>query len=89
VRSARLLTNNPAKVTGLAAGGVDITGRVPLAPAVTPYNLRYLITKRDRLGHDIQDLDAERVPSPPSFPRNGHLAAPRPGTVTAPAAEPA
>jgi 3,4-dihydroxy 2-butanone 4-phosphate synthase/GTP cyclohydrolase II len=89
VRSARLLTNNPAKVTGLAAGGVDITGRVPLASAVTPYNLRYLITKRDRLGHDIQDLDTERVPSPPSSPFNGRPAAPHPVAVTAPAAEPA
>jgi 3,4-dihydroxy 2-butanone 4-phosphate synthase / GTP cyclohydrolase II len=76
VRSVRLITNNPAKVTGLAAGGVDIAGRVPLAPAVTPHNLRYLLTKRDRLGHQIQDLDTERVPSPPSSPLNGHPAAP-------------
>jgi 3,4-dihydroxy 2-butanone 4-phosphate synthase / GTP cyclohydrolase II len=78
VRSVRLITNNPAKVTGLAAGGVDIAGRVPLAPAVTPHNLRYLLTKRDRLGHQIQDLDTERVPSPPSSPLNGHPAAPHP-----------
>ena len=89
VRSVRLLTNNPAKVTGLAEGGVDITGRVPLAPAVTPYNLRYLITKRDRLGHHIQDLDTERVPSPPSLPLNGHLAAPRPAPRPPRTAEPA
>jgi 3,4-dihydroxy 2-butanone 4-phosphate synthase/GTP cyclohydrolase II len=62
VRSVRLLTNNPAKVSGLTDGGVDITARVPLAAAVTPYNLRYLITKRDRLGHQIQDLnEAERA----------------------------
>jgi 3,4-dihydroxy 2-butanone 4-phosphate synthase/GTP cyclohydrolase II len=62
VRSVRLLTNNPAKVTGLADCGVDITARVPLASAVTPFNLRYLTTKRDRLGHQIQDLDdAERT----------------------------
>ncbi len=53
VRSIRLLTNNPAKVTGLTACGVDIAARVPLPPAVTPYNLRYLITKRDRLNHKI------------------------------------
>jgi 3,4-dihydroxy 2-butanone 4-phosphate synthase / GTP cyclohydrolase II len=54
VRSVRLLTNNPAKVSGLTAGGVDVTERVPLPPAVTAHNLRYLTTKRDRLGHDIQ-----------------------------------
>jgi 3,4-dihydroxy 2-butanone 4-phosphate synthase / GTP cyclohydrolase II len=87
VRSVRLLTNNPAKVTGLVAGGVDVAGRIPLAPAVTPYNLRYLITKRDRLGHDLQDLGTERVPSPPPAPLNGHPAAPHPVAATAPAAE--
>jgi 3,4-dihydroxy 2-butanone 4-phosphate synthase/GTP cyclohydrolase II len=87
VRSVRLLTNNPAKVTGLAEGGVDIAGRVPLAPAVTPYNLRYLITKRDRLGHQLQDLDTEWVPSPPSSPLNGHPAAPHPVTATTRTAE--
>jgi 3,4-dihydroxy 2-butanone 4-phosphate synthase / GTP cyclohydrolase II len=53
VRSVRLLTNNPAKVTGLTSGGVDIKERVPLPSALTPYNLRYLTTKRDRLGHDL------------------------------------
>jgi len=57
VRSVRLLTNNPAKVSGLASGGVDITTRIPLATAVNPYNLRYLATKRDKLGHQISDLD--------------------------------
>jgi 3,4-dihydroxy 2-butanone 4-phosphate synthase/GTP cyclohydrolase II len=69
VRSVRLLTNNPAKVTGLTSGGVDITARIAVPAAVTPYNLRYLTTKRDRLGHQIQNLnDAERAvvtaPSP-------------------------
>src|SRR5579864_1676073 len=57
VRSVRLLTNNPAKVSGLASGGVDITARIPLPTAVNPYNLRYLATKRDKLGHQISDLD--------------------------------
>jgi 3,4-dihydroxy 2-butanone 4-phosphate synthase/GTP cyclohydrolase II len=62
VRSVRLLTNNPAKVSGLTSCGVDVTARVPLTTAVTPYNLRYLTTKRDRLGHQIQDLnDPERA----------------------------
>ena len=67
VRSVRLLTNNPAKVTGLTGCGVDVTARVPLPAAVTPYNLRYLVTKRDKLGHQIQDLhESERpVVTPP------------------------
>ena len=62
VRSVRLLTNNPAKVSGLADCGVDITERVPLAAVVTPYNLRYLATKRDRLGHEIGDLTGPGEP---------------------------
>ena len=71
VRSVRLLTNNPAKVSGLTDGGVDITERVPLPATVTAYNLRYLVTKRDRLGHQIQDLnEAERSLVPPPIPLN-------------------
>jgi len=57
VRSVRLLTNNPAKVSGLTDCGVDVTARIALPAAVTPYNLRYLATKRDKLGHQIQDLN--------------------------------
>jgi 3,4-dihydroxy 2-butanone 4-phosphate synthase/GTP cyclohydrolase II len=58
VRSVRLLTNNPAKVSGLTDCGVDITARIALPAAVTPYNLRYLTTKRDKLGHQIQGLNS-------------------------------
>jgi 3,4-dihydroxy 2-butanone 4-phosphate synthase / GTP cyclohydrolase II len=58
VRSVRLLTNNPDKVTGLSAFGVQVTGRVPLPAAATPENLRYLTVKRDRLGHHIEGLPA-------------------------------
>jgi 3,4-dihydroxy 2-butanone 4-phosphate synthase/GTP cyclohydrolase II len=67
VRSVRLLTNNPAKVSGLTDCGVDVTARVPLAAAVTPHNLRYLLTKRDRLGHQITGLGpAERALAEPA-----------------------
>ena len=80
VRSVRLLTNNPAKVSGLADCGVDITERVPLATLVTPYNLRYLATKRDRLGHDIGDLQtAERAAASAPHPLNALPATPGPG----------
>ena len=56
VRSVRLLTNNPAKVDGLAACGIEVRAMVPLPVAPTPENLRYLIAKRDRLGHRIDGL---------------------------------
>ena len=62
VRSVRLLTNNPAKVDALASHGFDVT-RVPLPPLTTPYNLRYLTTKRDRLGHQLEALEVQERPS--------------------------
>jgi 3,4-dihydroxy 2-butanone 4-phosphate synthase/GTP cyclohydrolase II len=57
VRSVRLLTNNPAKVDAMAAHGFGVT-RIPLPPLATAHNLRYLATKRDRLGHQLEALDA-------------------------------
>ena len=56
VRSARLLTNNPAKVAALEAYGVRVAARLPLPPSPTPENLRYLQTKRDRMGHALPGL---------------------------------
>jgi 3,4-dihydroxy 2-butanone 4-phosphate synthase/GTP cyclohydrolase II len=58
VLSLRLLTNNPAKVSALAGFGLTVTGRVGLPAPPTPHNLRYLTAKRDRLGHQIDNLPA-------------------------------
>jgi 3,4-dihydroxy 2-butanone 4-phosphate synthase/GTP cyclohydrolase II len=52
----RLLTNNPDKRAGLEGYGLSITGRVPLPVTPTEDNLRYLTTKRDRMGHDLPTL---------------------------------
>lgn len=59
VVSMRLLTNNPAKRAGLEGYGLSVAGRVPLPNHVHPENLRYLRTKRDRMGHEIADLPEE------------------------------
>jgi 3,4-dihydroxy 2-butanone 4-phosphate synthase/GTP cyclohydrolase II len=56
VRSMRLLTNNPAKRAGLEGYGLRIVGRVPLPVPPTQDNLRYMMTKRDRMGHDLPGL---------------------------------
>ena len=53
VTHMRLMTNNPAKYGGLEGYGLEITNRVPLDTAANPENVRYLETKRDRLGHSI------------------------------------
>ena len=49
----RLLTNNPAKVTGLVEHGVEVDDRVPLEVAATIYNAAYLETKVREMGHLI------------------------------------
>ena len=56
VRSMRLLTNNPNKRAGLEGYGLRVAGRVPLPVAAHPENVRYLRTKRDRMGHDLPHL---------------------------------
>ena len=56
VRTMRLLTNNPAKRAGLEGYGLRIVGRVPLPVHQTTDNTAYLLTKRDRMGHDLPGL---------------------------------
>ncbi|MCR3723014.1 MULTISPECIES: bifunctional 3,4-dihydroxy-2-butanone-4-phosphate synthase/GTP cyclohydrolase II [Prauserella salsuginis group] len=57
VRSMRLLTNNPTKRVGLEGYGLRVTGRVALPVSPNPENLRYLQTKRDRMGHELAQLE--------------------------------
>ncbi|MDI6401948.1 bifunctional 3,4-dihydroxy-2-butanone-4-phosphate synthase/GTP cyclohydrolase II [Balneolaceae bacterium ANBcel3] len=57
VRKMRLITNNPAKRVGLIGYGLEIVERVPIETESYPENLRYLKTKRDRMGHDLKALD--------------------------------
>jgi 3,4-dihydroxy 2-butanone 4-phosphate synthase / GTP cyclohydrolase II len=57
VRTMRLLTNNPAKRAGLEGYGLRVVGRVPLPTRPHPENVRYLRTKRDRMGHLLDGLD--------------------------------
>jgi len=61
ITGVRLLTNNPDKVTSLRRHGVAIRGVVPLVVRPGRENLRYLGTKRDRMGHDLP-ADVEGVP---------------------------
>ncbi len=51
VNSLLLMSNNPAKFTGLTGYALKITGRVPLEPRPNPENLHYLRTKTERMGH--------------------------------------
>ena len=51
VHKMRLLTNNPVKRVGLEAYGLEIIENVPIEVTPNPFNLRYLETKKNRMGH--------------------------------------
>lgn len=53
VKKIRLLTNNPKKIVGLKGYGLEIVERIPIEIPPNELNLKYLETKRDKLGHLI------------------------------------
>lgn len=58
----KLMTNNPAKYSGLKGYGLEVAGRVALLTPITKHNKRYLETKRAKMGH-IYDSDNNGVPN--------------------------
>jgi 3,4-dihydroxy 2-butanone 4-phosphate synthase/GTP cyclohydrolase II len=57
VRDIRLLTNNPRKVIGLEGYGLRIVERVPIQISPGNHNRAYLQTKKDKLGHLLDEID--------------------------------
>ncbi|HAJ27246.1 MAG TPA: bifunctional 3,4-dihydroxy-2-butanone-4-phosphate synthase/GTP cyclohydrolase II [Syntrophus sp. (in: bacteria)] len=53
VRKMRLMTNNPKKIVGLNGYGITITGRVSIVIEPNENNIRYLTTKKTKMGHLI------------------------------------
>jgi 3,4-dihydroxy 2-butanone 4-phosphate synthase / GTP cyclohydrolase II len=53
VKQVRLLTNNPDKLAGVQGHGIDVVERRSISIDPTEHNLRYLRTKRDRMGHHL------------------------------------
>ncbi|WP_218780004.1 GTP cyclohydrolase II [Cellulomonas iranensis] len=70
-RRVRLLTNNPAKVTGLRAHGVDVTQVRALEVGRTPHNEAYLRTKATSMGHLLHLDDAPDAPGASGTPAPG------------------
>ncbi|HEY7746469.1 MAG TPA: bifunctional 3,4-dihydroxy-2-butanone-4-phosphate synthase/GTP cyclohydrolase II [Desulfuromonadales bacterium] len=56
VRKIRLMTNNPKKIVGLEGYGLEIVERVPIQVAATGANIKYLKTKREKMGHLLENL---------------------------------
>ncbi len=56
VRKIRLMTNNPKKIIGLGGYGLEVTARVPIEVAPKAKNLRYLRTKKEKMGHLLSHL---------------------------------
>ncbi|WP_199035265.1 bifunctional 3,4-dihydroxy-2-butanone-4-phosphate synthase/GTP cyclohydrolase II [Glycomyces salinus] len=61
VKSMRLLTNNPDKRSGIEGQGLEVIDRVVGPTHITPDNLAYLTTKRDRMGHLLEGLPSKIV----------------------------
>ncbi len=54
VHKMRLLTNNPVKRVGLEAYGLEVVENVPIEIPTTPYNEKYMHTKKERMGHELK-----------------------------------
>lgn len=57
VRKMRLMTNNPVKRVGLESYGLEVVENVPIEVEPNKYNLRYMHTKKVRMGHDLHKVD--------------------------------
>lgn len=56
IRRMRLITNNPRKIRGLEGYGLSVVERVPLEMCPTEDNIHYLKTKREKLGHILENI---------------------------------
>jgi 3,4-dihydroxy 2-butanone 4-phosphate synthase/GTP cyclohydrolase II len=65
LRKIRVMTNNPGKLAGLQGYDLEIVERVPLVCKPNPNNVRYLRTKREKLGHVLDDQPSAVSDQPP------------------------
>jgi GTP cyclohydrolase II len=68
-----LLTNNPAKLDGLARAGIEITDRMPLETPINADNRRYMTAKATRGGHQLGHLISSLSETPKDDEENARL----------------
>jgi 3,4-dihydroxy 2-butanone 4-phosphate synthase/GTP cyclohydrolase II len=56
VKRMRIMTNNPKKLVGLAGYGIELVDQIPIPVQANTHNIRYLQTKRDRMGHSTLEV---------------------------------
>ena len=59
ISKLKLVSNNPKKRVGLMGYGLEIIENIPIEVSSNPHNEKYLLTKRDKLGHEIMDNDGK------------------------------
>ncbi|MDE6611772.1 MAG: bifunctional 3,4-dihydroxy-2-butanone-4-phosphate synthase/GTP cyclohydrolase II [Muribaculaceae bacterium] len=57
IQKMRLMTNNPVKRIGLEGYGLEVVENVPIEVEPNPYNLRYMHTKKERMGHTLKEVE--------------------------------
>ena len=57
VQKMKLLTNNPTKRVGLEGIGLEVVERVPIVAPHTEENIKYMETKRERMGHILEPME--------------------------------
>lgn len=56
VGKMRLMSNNPVKRKGIESFGLEVTENVPIEVKPNEYNMKYMKTKKDRMGHNLHNI---------------------------------
>jgi len=57
IKAVKLMTNNPKKIAAIADLGIEVSQRMPHETGRNPHNVKYLETKKGKLGHMLQESD--------------------------------
>lgn len=57
IKKMRMMTNNPKKIKGLEGYGLEVVERVPIEMQLKPENRRYMMTKKEKMGHLLEGIN--------------------------------